>query len=252
MQFLGNALAVLADALSFLASLVSLLVVEHREPPVDRTAERPSPLREAREGLAVLMSDLRLRGLVLAIAVTNLGVATAGTLVLVFAYDHGGLSPGVVGVAFAVGTVGLILGAVTAGAIARKLTLGRTLVTAVLVTGLAVLLLPAGGRDLALVVLIVSQFLVGFADSVLNIHVLSLAQRITPPEMLGRVNGTALSVVWGTGTAGGVTGGLVGTLFGTLPGLVVAAAITCSGALFIHFSPLRTMRDDADEPVDAR
>ncbi|WP_414938583.1 hypothetical protein [Amycolatopsis sp. cmx-11-51] len=97
--------------------------------------------------------------------------------------------------------------------------------------------------------LIVSQFLIGFADSVFSIHVLSLVQRITPPEMMGRVNGTALSVVYGTGTLGGLAAGFVGTVFGILPGLVASAGIICCGAVFVLVNPLRTIRDGADEEV---
>ncbi|AGM07902.1 MFS transporter [Amycolatopsis keratiniphila] len=249
MQFLGNALAILADALSFLASLISLLLMRHREDPAPAQDKPRSALREAREGLAMLMADPRLRNLMFATTTVNLGVASGAAIMLVFAYDYGKLSPGVVGLAFAVGTVGLILGAITSGAISRKLTVGRTLTLAILLTGLSYLLLPIGGRDAALVTMLVCQFLTGFADSVFNIHTLSLVQRITPPEMMGRVNGTALSVVWGTGTLGGLTGGLIGTVFGTLPGLVVAAAIICCGAVFVIASPLRAIRDGAHEPM---
>ncbi|WP_051174088.1 MFS transporter [Amycolatopsis orientalis] len=247
MQILGTALAILADALSFLVSLVSLMLMRHREPLASKQGKPRSALKEAKEGLSVLLSDARLRNLMFASTTVNLGVATASTLVLVFAYDYGQLGPGAVGLAFAIGTAGLILGAVSAGAIARRFTLGRTLAMSIFVTGLAFVMLPVVGQGAALTALIVSQFLIGFADSVFDIHVLSLVQRITPPEMRGRVNGTALSVVFGTGTLGGVTGGLVGTVFGTLPGLAMAAGIICCGAVFVLVEPLRTMPDDASE-----
>ncbi|WP_328605010.1 MFS transporter [Amycolatopsis sp. NBC_00345] len=249
MQVLGSALAVLADALSFLASLVSLLLMRHRENVAPKPDEPRSAFREAREGLAVLMADARLRTLMFATTTVNVGVASAAAVVLVFAYDYGKLSPGAVGLAFAAGTVGLILGAVSAGAIARRLTVGRTLTLAILLIGLSYLLLPVAGPGAALIALVACQFFAGFADSVFNIHTLSLVQRITPPRLLGRVNGTALSVVWGSGTLGGLTGGLIGTGFGARPGLVVAAAVICCGAVFVVASPLRMIRDGAGEPV---
>ncbi|OXM52933.1 MFS transporter [Amycolatopsis alba] len=246
MQLLGTALAIVADALSFLVSLVTLVRMRHREPPAVRSGERRSALKEAREGLAVLLSDVRLRALMFASTTVNLGVATANALVLVFAYDEGKLSTGAVGLAFAIGTAGLILGAVSSGAIARRFTLGGTLASSILLTGSGFLLLPVGGQGAALITLIAGQFLIGFADSVFNIHVLSLVQRVTPPEMMGRVNGTALSVVFGTGTLGGLAAGFVGTVFGTLPGLVISAGIICCGAVFVLVSPLRTIRAAED------
>ncbi|RSM74996.1 MFS transporter [Amycolatopsis sp. WAC 01375] len=237
MQILGTALAILADALSFLASLLTLMLMRHREPPQTRAGEPRSALREAKEGLTVLLSDVRLRNLMFASTTVNLGVATGNALVLVFAYGDGKLSPGAVGLAFAIGTAGLIFGAMSSGAIARRFTLGRTLATSILLTGAGFLLLPIGGNEAALIMLIVSQFLIGFADSVFNIHVLSLVQRITPPKLMGRVNGTALSVVFGTGTLGGLAAGFVGTVFGALPGLVLSGAIICCGAVFVLGQP---------------
>jgi MFS family permease len=162
--------------------------------------------------------------------------------VLVYAYDKGGLHPGEVGAAFAVGTVGLILGAIVAPRLVSIVPLGALLVLAVAVTGSSYLLLLAFGARHALIGLIVVQFVIGFADMIFNIHVQSLVQAITPDELMGRVGGTALSVVWGTGTLGSMLGGLVGAGFGVVAGLCVAGAIVIIGALILLFSPIRSLK----------
>ncbi|WP_018680992.1 MFS transporter [Actinokineospora enzanensis] len=240
MDLLGNALAVLVDALSFVASLVTLLLIRHREPLVEKVSTRGA----VREGWRVLLADGRLRNLMFATAVVNLGLATGGAIVLVFAYRDRGLGPGAVGVAAALGTIGFIAGAVSARTIARWIELGRTLALAIVVTGLGFVLPVLGESAVALPMLIAGQFVFGFAGSVFNVHVLSLVQRITPAAMLGRVNGTALSVVWGTGTVGGLVGGVVGSAVGGAAGLVVAGGIVCCGALFVVFGPLRTVQPE--------
>ena len=76
-----------------------------------------------------------------------------------------------------------------------------------------------------------------------NVSILSYRQRITPPELLGRVNAAFLWVCFGVVPLGALAGGLLGSQWGLRPALVVCALGTWSAALFVLLSPLRTMRD---------
>jgi MFS family permease len=242
-QALGSALAILVDAASFLVSVSGLVAIRHREPGPERTVDDRSGVRaDAGEGVALLLHDPRLRGLMLSTTFVNLGAATANTLLLVYAYTAARLSPGVVGAAFAVGTCGMVLGAVLADTVARRPTLGPTLITAVVVCGLSYSLLPLMGTGNALVALMVCQAVFGIADSVYSIHVMTLVQSITPARLMGRIGGTALSVVWGSGTFGSMAGGVIGSLVGLVPGILVGAGLIVGAAIFLVLSPVRAMR----------
>jgi len=84
-----------------------------------------------------------------------------------------------------------------------------------------------------------SPFLVGFALFAFGVHgalwgmvASSLRQRLTPPEMLGRVGSTTLFISAGGNCVGALLGGVVANRFGlTAPywvGFVVAVAVTAA------------------------
>jgi MFS family permease len=153
----------------------------------------------------------------------------------------------------------MILGSVLARRVASALKLGPTLVVSVLVCGLSYLILPIVGVGHALAALIICQITFGVADSIYGIHTMSLVQSITPANMMGRVGGTALSVVWGSGTFGFMLGGVLGTVVGVRPGIVAGALVIAAGAVFVILSPVRVMasypepaRPDAESEALAR
>jgi MFS family permease len=239
LQAAGSAVAVLTDAVSFLVSIGSLLLMRHRQPPRNRDSGAENALAEMREGLRVLLSDRRLASLMTVSAVVNLGAAVGNALELLFAYQRMHLNPGEVGLAFAIGGIGLVAGAVFAGQIADKLGLGLTLITSVAVFGASYILLAIAGTTVPFVVLVASELLIGVSDSVMNIHVLSLVQTITPEHLMGRVGGAALSVVWGTSTLGSMLGGLFGALLGLRPALILAGLLVYAAAGLLFTSPVR-------------
>jgi MFS family permease len=115
------------------------------------------------------------------------------------------------------------------------------------VTGASYAILPAAGVHHALVALMVGQFLAG-ADMVFNIYLLSLVQAITPAEIMGRISGSALTIVWGTGALGAVVGGALGSVIGVVGALFASAAVTVAGSLFLAFSPIRSIREMPTSP----
>jgi predicted MFS family arabinose efflux permease len=242
-QVLGSATAILVDAGSFAVSVLGLVAIKRREEPKPRPAgQQAGALAEARSGLRVLLGDRRLRAMMFSTATANVGVSAAGALVLVYCYDRAHLHPGEVGLAFGVGGAGLIAGAAIAPRLARIVPLGRLIIISGVVTGGSFLLIPAAGVSHALAALIVAEFFFG-ADMVYSIHLLSLVQAITPAELMGRIGGSALTVVWGSGTFGSLLGGVLGARAGVVPGLYVTGALTAAAALFLVFSPVRSIRE---------
>jgi len=75
-------------------------------------------------------------------ATSNLGGSIALTVFLIFAYNQLKLTPEIVGIIFAVGSVVLLIGALVAAKVAKGLGLGWTLAIAIIVGGVAVLGMP--------------------------------------------------------------------------------------------------------------
>ena len=73
--------------------------------------------------------------------------------------------------------------------------------------------------------------------------VVSLRQISTPDELLGRVNATARTCIWGAASAGALLGGAFASVAGLREAVLVGAAGTFLAALVLLFSPVRAVRD---------
>ena len=77
---------------------------------------------------------------------------------------------------------------------------------------------------------------------VYNITQVTLRQRLCPPQLLGRMNASIRTVVWGVMPIASLLAGGVGTWLGVVPTMWLAAAGALLGCAFVVFSPPTTMR----------
>jgi predicted MFS family arabinose efflux permease len=240
-QGLGAAVGVLVDAGTFLVSLISLAAMRRRP---DRTPVAGSPplnvLTDMRQGLGFIMADRRLRTLMTTTGLVNLGAAAGTALILVFAYGPLKLHPAEVGLALGASGLGLLAGASAARPVAAHLTIGWTLIVAIVMCGLSYLAIGLAQPGDGIWILAAGYLVLGAANSLYNIHVLSLVGAITPGPVLGRVSGTALTVVNGGGALGALLGGIVGTAVGLRPTMIGSGVLVLAAVVLIFFSPVRT------------
>jgi MFS family permease len=156
-----------------------------------------------------------------------------------------GIGAVLLGLIFSCGSVGTLLGALSAGSASRRFGLGQTIIGAALLvgTGYACRWLAAGPLVIAVPVLVIGQFLIGFATTMYNINQISLRQAITPERLLGRMNASMRFLVWGTIPIGALIGGGLGQLIGLRPTLGLGGIGVLLSFLWVFFSPLRTLRD---------
>ena len=109
-QILGAPVAVLIDAVSFLGSALLLWRIDAVESIPDR-AERRSLLKEIGEGLRFVLSHRILRMITASTAISNFAYGIVGAVELIFLTRIVGLSPGVIGMLFAVAGIGGLVGA---------------------------------------------------------------------------------------------------------------------------------------------
>jgi MFS family permease len=205
---MSAALAVIGDALTFLVSVVAVFRIQTRETPQGK--RRPAIRAGAREGWAYLLRHELLRNLLAASSVPNLGYSMGSALALVLAYKELHLAAWVVGLGIAAGGAGFVLGALAVRPVMAKLTPGRTLGLMPALSGVGYVLMTTGHWGVAFLGFAVGQFVVGWATSVYNIPVITLVQTQTPPQMRGRIMGSALILVWGASAVGYAVGGLIG------------------------------------------
>jgi len=241
--------AVLVDAASFVASggLISLVRKHEPKPERKRTADgRHTSLRqEILEGLRYVVGNRHLRMIAGSTGTSNLGTSMAFSIFPIFVYVQLGLSPALVGAAFSLGGLGVLVGAFVAAPLARRLGVGRVIIGSMVLTGPAALILALlpSYAIVAGTMLFAAQFLMGLSAVVYNVNQVSFRQAITPLEIQGRMNATMRFIVWGTMPLGSVLGGVLASFLPLRTTVLVGGLVAASAFLWVLLSPVRSLRE---------
>ena len=238
-------IAILVDAFSFLVSVLSLMWI-HAPEEVPKVEERGKGLwREILEGLRFVFGEPMLRALTGSFATLTLFNSLLEAVFVLYVTKEIGIKPATLGLIFAIGSTGFVVGALLAEKLTHWLGIGITLLFAPLVIGASDLLIPLAGLvpSFAFPLLGVAQLLFGLTRPVFSINQLSLRQTITPERLLGRMNASVSFVVFGIPTIGALLGGALGQSIGLQKTLVIAAIGEFLACLWIFYSPIRRLRE---------
>ncbi|NUS12125.1 MAG: MFS transporter [Streptomyces sp.] len=241
----GAAAAMLADAVSFAVSAVTLAAIGAGEPKPPRRAAGEGPTLRAQigEGLRHVVRDPILRNSVAFNGTANFFVVMVETLGPVFLIRSRHVAPGLVGLLLALGAVGGVAGGIAAKSLARHVGSARISWIAMTLLSLPGLLIPLAGTGARAVLYGVGWSAWTFSAVVTNISLTSYRQATCPPGMIGRVSAAARWINWGTLPLGGLAGGALAGALGVRATLWIAVAGGCCSGLWLFFSPLRRMRD---------
>jgi MFS family permease len=242
--------AIVLDSLSFVWSAFFVWLIRKPEPPVLHPADaagekRPSIISDVKDGLRFVLGHPALRAISAGTATSNLFGSIGGGIMILYLLDSRflGLSAGQVGLAFALGNVGALLGAVLANRFAKWFGLGPTIVGSLFIGGLMMLMIAIAPRGAAAVPFLVAGGVFGgLSQMVYNINQVSFRQAICPPRMQGRMNATVRFLVWGTMPIGSVLGGVIASTFGVHETIWLAAVLGFVPAIFPLLSPVRNLR----------
>ncbi|HYC81141.1 MAG TPA: MFS transporter [Solirubrobacterales bacterium] len=245
-QLITAPFALLADAVSFLASALFLRRARAEEAPV---AEDQG--RGISEGIRFILRTPLIRASLLATATLNVFNAAFWALLVVFAVRTLGVSAGALGLVLAIGSLGSVLGTVLTGRFSRRLGLGNALVLAFVLAPAPLLLVPAAGgpHGLVLAMLVVAEFLSGIGVMVLDVGLGALIAALVPDPLRARVSGAYNFVNWGVRPLGALGGGLLATATDLRTTMWVAAIGAIAGVLWLLPSPMPRLRSLPD-PVE--
>jgi predicted MFS family arabinose efflux permease len=227
-----------APAFGFAAALsvMAVVLLSGIYEPAREPAPRRHPLQEIKEGADFVLHHPLLRP----VFVTQFIFNTASFLLLAvfvpYAVRHLALSATGVGTTLSMYGVGMVVGALLATRVMRRLPFG-TVIALGPVTGFVAAAVMALTTVIATPLLAgLSFFLLGAGPILWVISTTTLRQSVTPPRLLGRVS--AINIMsYGARPVGAALGAIVGGLYGAEACLYLAVAIFGAQALVILMSP---------------
>lgn len=242
--------AIALDALSFVASALFLVgIAAHASE--EQLAPRRRMRTEVAEGIRHVLGHPLLRPIAACTSVSNLFGSMGVAVLVLYEVRELGLSAGTVGLVMTIGNAGVLLGALVATRVARRLGLGRAIVASAATFGVSFVLVALAPRAAPLPALVAGQFLYAWGGVVYNINQVSLRQTITPEHLLGRMNATMRFLVWGTMPIGGLAGGALGEAIGLHATLWVVAAGSALAAIPVAASAVRRLVTMPEPPEPA-
>ncbi|WP_306458921.1 MFS transporter [Streptomyces sp. 1331.2] len=252
-QLLTAPLAIVVPALSHLGSALRLTALrrtaapeapeapEATEPSTGpRLTSAPRLRAQIAEGVRHVLGNPELRALALTATLNNLGSQLANTLLPVLFVRELHLPARALGLFWAAGGVGILLGSRCARPVAARFGHGRTLGLAGLCTAPAGLLVPLIGDGPWLFVAGAGWLVVSLKTGMDNVLGVSLRQRMTPAALLGRMNATFRFLLTGALAIGSALSGLLGEALGLRPTLWLGGAVLATAFLPVFLSPVRT------------
>ncbi|MEV0596687.1 MFS transporter [Nonomuraea cavernae] len=248
-QLLTAPIAVLAEALSFLASallLRSIRTPEHNEPAPSR-----GMWRDVVEGLRASATHPVLRAVLGAGVTINFFAMTYTAIYMLYMINTLEIPKGLIGVLIALSGLGGLLGAWITTRMAKKYGENRVLLFSVLFFPIEILAvgLLTGPLWWKLAVLAIMGIVTGGIVVAFATCMGAIILRETSPELRGRVNATMTFAVQGVLALGSLTGGLLAELVGIRPVILVSAVGIAFSTIWIWASPLRPRRSTPPAPL---
>jgi MFS family permease len=247
-QALKAPYAILVDALSFLASGLFVLGIRKQEENVPTRAERKesktSMRTELGEGLRWVLGNPYLRTISMSTATFNFFGSMMQAILAVYLVRSLGMSPFLIGVIYAIGNIGYLLGALTTNRISRRIGVGPAIVVGGM-AGIAQLLVPLAPQNAhdAVPFLVASVLIVGFGVVLYNVTQVSMRQAITPERLQGRMNSSIRFIVWGVMPLGLLAGGALATSFSLRTAIWVGAIGNSLSWLPLVIGPVKSLRE---------
>lgn len=229
---IGHVFPFLIDAISYVVSVVSLLFI--KTPFQERREQKPRHvLTEMQEGIVWLWHQPLLRFMTLLIGSLNLTVAGIDLIVVILAQQQHA-SSFVIGLIFAIGSIGGIAGAFVAPYIQKHFSYGQAIIVICWITALLWPLFAIAPNIIIIGLIFAAYLIWGRIMSVVNF---TYRTAITPDRMQGRSLGIASIIVRTAPPAGIALTGIFIQHFGVIATILTISASRVLIAIIASFNP---------------
>ena len=233
----GYALAAFGAALALVCAFALPKGVAPNTP-----ANRPSFIQSIRTGAEFVARHELLRGISLCAICWNFAFFALLAIWAPLALGPLHLDPAHMGLAQSAYGAGMILGALVAPVSSRQLPPFATLIFGPAVSVIAALLFLVAPSGNGFLLSVAGHFLIGFGPILWLICQTTVRQLVTPTPLMGRVNATVQTAIYGVRPLGALAGGLVAAQAGLQSALVLIAVAFALSTLVIVLSPLARLR----------
>jgi MFS family permease len=239
-QVLSAPGALVADAVSFLASAFSLSSISPGEPPTE-VAQRG----HVQAGVRYIANSPIIRASLLATATINFFNFIFWALFILYATRTLGVGPSLLGLVLGAAAVGGVIGSLIAGKLSRRIGIGPSFAVGCVVFPAPLVLVPlAGGAEWSILgLLFAAEFLSGLGVMILDITAGSIKAALVPDRLRARVSGAYMVVNYGVRPVGSLVGGGLGSWIGLRPTLWIASVGAIAGVIWLLPSPLLQLRE---------
>jgi MFS family permease len=229
----------LVDALSFLVSVLAVSLIRTTF-SADATEQQRTEgfRRDVFEGLRYVLGHPILRNTCLMLALIGCVGFTIYAQLVLFAKERLGASDTQVGVLYAAGSVGMIVLALAAGPLRRRLSFSKVMLGTLMLQGVLIVLLASTRWYWAAVLLWAAMW--GLVV-LLDINSNSLWQTIVPNRLLGRVQSVINVLSWSAIPLGTLIGGVaieqtqnIALVYGAIGVMIFLAALAFSFTALGH------------------
>jgi predicted MFS family arabinose efflux permease len=241
-----------APAFGFAAALsvIAVVLLSGIYEPKREAALRRHPLQDIKEGASFVLHHPLLRPVFITQFIFNTGSFLVLAVFVPYAVRRLGVSATGVGTTLAMYGVGMVVGALFATRVMKRLAFG-TVIGLGPVTGFVAAIVMATTSFVPSPLLAgLAFFLLGVGPILWVISTTTLRQSVTPPRLLGRVS--AINILsYGARPLGSAIGAIIGGLYGAEACLYLAVAIFGAQALVILISPAVTLSRQPEMVKDA-
>lgn len=233
------------DAVTFGAGATLIALITR---PLQETsnldAETSSVIDDIREGARFLLDQPVLRGITVAVALSNLAGSAVSALLVLLVTDILDSSEVAFGLVIAAGAIGGLVGSLTSPRVVRLFGRRNALVGPFVVLTAAYIGIGVAPNQ---AVVGIGLFAAMFSGALFNVSGQSIRQRLTPNRLLGRLIATMRFVSMGAIPLGAIGGGLVARAIGVRETMLVGAAISAIATLALMAA---TAGHDLDQPAN--
>jgi len=212
----GRLLPFVADAISYVVSVISLFFIKVKFQK-ERVAARRNLWVEIREGLSWLWHQPLIRFIAILTGGNNL-ISSGYVLIIIVLAQQQHASSFTIGLIFAVGGIGGIVGALIATSLQKRLSFAQAIIGTSWLFALCIPLYAIAPNPLVLGIITAATFVSG---PVYNVVQFSYRSAIIPDELQGRVNSVFRLIAFGGQPLGLALTGLLIENIGVIPTILV-------------------------------